>query len=326
MLKTRNKPYTNTLAKIKKMKIIKSIIIFVFIIIFSSCASSFKTINPENQEFSHRIETKALTVEYNPNILKHSKNTRFQKKANKKNISFIVGKFTNNSSDTLNLGENVIFNIEKKSINESYSKLKQRPWTYFLALISAGFTISSQGNSGYLGINPLALIYSIPNSIIATIANKKMKKEFKKYDLKNITVPPNESKYGLISYNNKNSESLNIEMINGLKIDSKNYSSKYKSFIIENCIEYDESKYKSYEEYRNNLVLCLNKSKLVSTVSTFENKYKNGKTKILGINAKHKLGRNSNYLYKVGTWAFYSKDGELEKYIEYDVNGKEVKK
>ena len=47
---------------------------------------------------------------------------------------------------------------------------------------------------------------------------------------------------------------------------------------------------------------------------------------ILGINAKHKLGRNSNYLYKVGTWAFYSKDGELEKYIEYDVNGKEVKK
>jgi hypothetical protein len=42
--------------------------------------------------------------------------------------------------------------------------------------------------------------------------------------------------------------------------------------------------------------------------------------------AKHKLGRNSNFLYKVGTWAFYSKDGELEEYIKYDVNGKEVKK
>ena len=309
------------------MKIIKSIIIFVFVLIFSSCASSFKTINPENQEFSHRIETKALTIEYNPNILEHSKNTWFQKKADKKNISFIVGKFTNNSSDTLNLGENVIFNIEKKSINESYSKLKQRPWTYFLALISAGFTISSQGSSsGYFGFNPYALIYSIPNSIIATIANKKMKKELKKYDLKNITVPPNESKYGLISYNNKYSKSLNIEIINGLKIDSKNYSSKYKSFLIENCLDYNENKYKSYEEYLNNLVLCLNKSKLVSNVIPYEKLHKNGKTKVLGINAKHKLGRNSNYLYKVGTWAFYSKNGELEKYIEYDVNGKEVKK
>tara|TARA_B110000971_G_C20027772_1_gene509807 strand:+ start:2367 stop:3293 length:927 start_codon:yes stop_codon:yes gene_type:complete len=308
------------------MKIIKSIIVFVFITILTSCASSFKTINPKNQEFSHRIETKGLTVEYNPNILKHSKNTRFQKKADKKNISFIVGKFTNTSSDTLNLGENVIFNIEKTSTNESYSTLKQRPWTYFLALISAGFTIGSQSNSGYLGINPLALIYSIPNSIIATIANKKMKKELKKYDLKNINVPPKESKYGLISYNTKNSESLNIEMINGLKIDSQNYTSKYKSFIIENCIEYNESNYKSYKEYRNNLILCLNKSKLVGAVSPFEDKYKNGKTKILGIFAKHKLGRNSNFLYKVGTWAFYSKDGELEEYIKYDVNGKEVKK
>ena len=308
------------------MKIIKLIIVLLFTTIITGCASSFKTIKPKNQEFSHKIETKELTIEYNPNILNHSKNTRFQKKADKKNISFIVGKFTNKSSDTLNLAENVIFNIEQKSVNETFSKLKQKPWTYFLALISAGFTISSEGNSGYLGFNPFGFIYAIPNFVVATIANNKMKKELNKYDLNNINIPPNESKYGLISYNKKNTENLKIEVINGLKVNSQTSYSKYNSFIVENCMEFEENKDKSYEKYRENLILCLNKSKLINIVIPFEKKYKNGKTKILGINAKHKLGRNSNYLYKIGTWAFYSENGELEKYIEYDVNGKEVNK
>lgn len=308
------------------MKKITPIITLIFITIITSCASSFKTLNPENQEFSHKVETKELIVEYNPKLLEHSKNTRFQKKIDRKKVSFIVGKFTNKSSDTLNLADDVIFNIENKSVNESYSKLKQKPWTYFLALISAGFTISSEGSSGSLGVNPFALIYSIPNSIVATIANKKMKKELNKYNLKNINVPPNESKYGLISYDTKDTDNLKIETINGLKVESQTSYSKYNSFIIENCIEYSENVNDSYEKYRNDLILCLNKSKLVQTVTPFERKYKNGKIKILGINAKHKLGRNSNYLYKIGTWAFYSENGKLEKYIRYDINGKEVTK
>jgi len=309
--------------KTNKLKLPFTLLLFVLLL--TSCASTFKQINPENQEFSHRIETNDLLVEYNPNILKYSKNTRIQKKADKKNISFIIGKFTNKSSDSIHLSEDVTFNIQNKNIEESYSKLKQRPWTYYLALISAGFTVSSEGSSGFIGINPFALIYSIPNSIVATIANKKMKKELNNYSLENKILAPNESKYGLITFDNSSNSLLNIERVRGLKIDSKTYSSKYGSILIENCITYDKQKYKSYEEYRNNLIQCLEESKLAKNVKPFERKYKNGKYKVLGINAKHQFGRNSNYLYKVGTWAFYNEDGTIENLIEYDVNGKEIK-
>lgn len=317
--------------KINKLKL--SFTLLVVVLLFTSCASTFKKINPDNQEFSHRIETNDLSIEYNPNILKYSRNTRLQKKADKKNISFIIGKFTNKSSDSIDLSRDLIFNIQNKNIKESYSKLKQRPWTYYLALISAGFdvtTVNSGGStssstSAFIGINPWALIYSIPNSIIATVANKKMKKELNKYYLENKVLAPNETTYGLITFDKVNNSFLDIESLKGSNVDSKTYSSKYGSFLIEKCIKYDKEKFNSYSDYQQNLIKCLEKSKLAKNVKSYEKKYKNGNFKILGIHAKHQFGRNSNYLYKVGTWAFYNEDGTIEKLIKYDTNGKEIK-
>ena len=54
-----------------------SLTLLLTALLLTSCASAFKHINPENQEFSHRIETDKLFLEYNPNVLKHSKNTIF---------------------------------------------------------------------------------------------------------------------------------------------------------------------------------------------------------------------------------------------------------
>jgi len=308
----------------KKLKLPFTLLLIV--LIFTSCASSFKPINPENQEFSHRSETNNLSIEYNPNILKYSKNTKFQKKVDRKKISFIIGKFTNKGSDSINLSKDVTFNVQNKSIEETYSKLKQRPWTYYLALISAGFSVNSEGSSGSIGINPLALAYSIPNSIVAAIANKKMKKELNKYNFENKVVAPNESKYVSMAYDNINNSILEIKTVKGSKVDSKTNSAEYGSFLIDNCIDYDKQRYSSYNNYHKNLMQCLEASKLARNVIPFERKYKNGKTKILGVNAKHKLGKNPNYLYKIGTWAFYKEDGTIEKFIEYDTNGKEIQK
>ena len=294
------------------------------IILFSSCASKFRALKPETQEFSHVIDTGDLLIEYNPNLLKYSKNKKIQKKADKKHISLIIAKFTNKSSNPIDIPKDIVFNNDILNTDYSYKKLKQKPWTYYIALISAGFNFSSEGSSGSIGINPLALIYSIPNSIIASVANKKMKKELNNYSLENKILAPNESKYGLITFDNSNNSVLNIETVKGIKVNSKTNSSKYGSLLIENCIAYDKQKYNSYEEYRRNLIQCLEKSKLANNVTPFERKHKNGKYKVLGINAKHQFGRNSNYLYKVGTWAFYNEDGTIKKLIKYDVNGKEI--
>lgn len=307
----------------KKLKINLPLVLLVLVL--TSCASSFKQINPEDQEFSHKVESDDLLIEYNPNILKYSKNTKFQKRADRKNLSFILGKFTNKSSESINLSEDVTFNIQPKEIKDSYSKLKQRPLTYYLALISVGFTVSSDGNSGgSIGINPYALVYSIPNSIIASNANKKMREELNKYDIENKVLAPNESKYALITFENKGGSILDIETIKGAKVETNKYSSAYGSLLVESCIKYDKEKYQSYEDYRNNLIQCLKESKLVKYVTTYEKNYKNGNPKVLGLNAKHELGNNKDYLYKIGTWAFYNEDGTLEKLVEYDLNGKEI--
>ncbi len=296
------------------------------VLLLTSCASAFKNINPENQEFSHRIETNTLSLEYNPDILRHSRNSKFQRKANRKDVGFIVGKFTNKSADSIHLGKDVTFNLEKRSTKETYSKLKQSPLIYYLALVSVGVSFSSrEGTNAFIGFNPFGLIYALPNSIVAAVANTKMKKELSKYDLENKVIGPNESTYGLLTYNNLYTPTLKIETVKGVKVDSKTHASRYGSLLVEQCMAYDQKAYSSYEEYRKSFIQCLQSSKLVRSVTTFDRKYKNGNPKVIGINAKHNLEKSSNYLYKVGTWAYYNEDGTVEKFVEYGINGQGTK-
>jgi hypothetical protein len=300
------------------------LIVTITPLLLFSCASSYKTIEPETQEFSHKIETEKLTVEYNPEILKLTNNKKFQKRVDKRDIGFAFAKFSNKSDDTLNLSKDVIFKTQRGSSTiltkeEIYNKIKQRPWTYYLALLSAGFSFGSEGSSGFIGINALGLIYAIPNSIIASVANKKMRKEFEKYNFHTAIINPSESKFVLLNFVDEDkSGRLSIESIKGEKV---NIQSVILPNNFDDYLKYDKEKHLNFQLYQEYLIKNLNESKLVIRVTVYERKYKNNQIKSIGTHAQHKLGENSSYLYKIGTWITYYKNGDIKEYIDYNIIG-----
>lgn len=56
-------------------------------------------------------------------------------------------------------------------------------------------------------------------------------------------------------------------------------------------------------------------------VKIIEKNYSDGKTKIIGLEAKHTLESNGNFYYKIGTWKTYFNNGILKSEIDYNLLG-----
>jgi hypothetical protein len=52
--------------------------------------------------------------------------------------------------------------------------------------------------------------------------------------------------------------------------------------------------------------------------------YGNGALKNIGIMAMHKQAGDQYLFYRIGTWRYYYKNGQLQEYIEYDMNQKKI--
>lgn len=81
----------------------------------------------------------------------------------------------------------------------------------------------------------------------------------------------------------------------------------------------------SYQNYISRLQSLLKQDIKTISYEYREYKYGNGKIKFRGLKAKHKYGINKDYSYKVGTWEYYSKDGKLQKTVNYNLKEEIVK-
>lgn len=67
----------------------------------------------------------------------------------------------------------------------------------------------------------------------------------------------------------------------------------------------------------------------IKEIEFIRKEYKNGNPKTLGIWASHKMGNNSDFLYDIGTWHHYHKNGQLAEVINYNLvgekNGAQIK-
>ncbi len=191
------------------MKILKSALGLLCLIVLNSCASGYKTINPNNLNYLARNDSEGITLEYKYNLL-HKK---YAKKEFKKGLKLVAVKLTNNTSRDLVFGrdfELTDINGSRLAIlspNEVFYSLKQQPATYLLYLLLTPLNLytsrtNSNGFQETTSSTPIGIVLGPGlaggNLIAAGSANKKFKTDLLNYNIDGITIKKGETAYGLI--------------------------------------------------------------------------------------------------------------------------------
>ncbi|MEH0154720.1 hypothetical protein V6R21_11315 [Limibacter armeniacum] len=175
--------------------------------LFSSCASSFKSITPNSFNYSNQSNSDEVLFSYKYDILNERGNKKYFKKEAKKGIKVVAVKIVNNSNETLTVGQNLKLysgNNEVNILQPSFvhSQLRQHTELHILYLLLTPvklYTSNSNGDTntysiGYgLGPGLTAL-----NMGIAAGANSNFKNELEQYFLNGKSIQPGETVYGIV--------------------------------------------------------------------------------------------------------------------------------
>ena len=204
------------------IKMIKISFLLFVAILFHSCASVYKKIDPKSLNYVSRNAEKNLLLEYKYDLL----NKKYKNKENKKDVRIIAVKLTNNTD------KDVIFDKDFKLIYKNgntlnvietekiYGKIKQNAPLYllYLLLTPMQFTTTTATNGQVQTSNafPAGLIVgpglALGNYIAATSANKNFKNELKEYDINQKTIKRGETVYGLIGVSSSNYDTIKIKI------------------------------------------------------------------------------------------------------------------
>ncbi len=191
--------------------------------LLTSCASWYKTIEPNSLNYVSKSTTESATLKYKYEVLK---NKKYSKKEGKKGVKLVSIAITNHSESDLVFGENAILSYTDDTHallldkNEIYNNLKQQGayHLFYLLFAPAQFQKSKTGNGITTTENvfPIGLILAPAlaggNIAIASSANKKFQKELEAYDLLGKTIKKGETKYGLVGIRSSNFEELELEI------------------------------------------------------------------------------------------------------------------
>jgi len=172
--------------------------------LFSSCASSYKSINPEGLRYPQPENGELFSYSYG--ALRQSKNRKLAKKEEKSYISIVAVKIVNNTGRTLRYGHN--FNIysdneaiELVPVTEITKHIKQTVPTYlfYLLLTPMRFNIATEESKSSI---PVGLVVgpglAAINMLKASGANKKFKYELEEYNITHREIKNGETFYGLV--------------------------------------------------------------------------------------------------------------------------------
>lgn len=191
-------------------------------VLFSSCASSYNHIKPEQLNFMNERTTDSVSLAYKYDLL----NKKYEKKEKKKDVRLVALKIENKSDQTVTLGENAFLTyindspvntLEKEKV---FDKLKQQGawYLFYLALTPVNlytYETNSAGVQETTSTIPVGLILgpglTATNMIVSGTANGKFKDDLEKYDLIGKPIAPGETVYGLIG--------ISSDSYNALKLD-----------------------------------------------------------------------------------------------------------
>lgn len=199
-----------------------SIAILLAWAISSSCAGSYKNINPNQLKYTSTSTTNTdmFEAKYQYNVLESSGNRKYKKKEEKGYIDLVAVQLTNYGTDTLEVGRDIHFFSGDKSIsmiNDQVliNEFKQRPLGYllYLGLIPVNFTYTDgfTVNSYRVGLI-LGPGLALGNFALAASANTSFTEEIKKYSLQGRRIAPNETVVGIIGVPKNNYAPISVKI------------------------------------------------------------------------------------------------------------------
>lgn len=196
------------------IKKLPSLICIVIICMLSSCAASYKRINPGNLKYPDLDDS---TFSYQYNVLLRAGNRKLSKKEAKSHMRVVAVKIFNNTGQTLVYRKNFRIysgNNEVSLLSPMVASagIKQTAGLHLLYLLLT-FTTLNVDNSGSI---PIGLVIgpgiALGNMFVASGANKRFREELLDNDLENRAIANGESFYGLITINDNGFMPLSFKL------------------------------------------------------------------------------------------------------------------
>lgn len=204
------------------MRFKKIALLLALVIVCASCASGYKTINPQTINYLSNSEDKGVKLEYKYELL----DKKYKKKELAKGVRLIAIKITNNSDSDIVFGEDVRLNYDNGSEiyimdnDRVFTSLKQSAASYlwYLLLTPTNLykTESQNGFQTQSSTVPIGLILGPGlaggNMIAVGTANKKFQNDLKTYNLKGMIIKQGQTASGLIGIRSDDYNSIKIKV------------------------------------------------------------------------------------------------------------------
>jgi hypothetical protein len=183
------------------IKKLLNLICIVIIVILSSCAATYKRINPGNLKYPVLDDS---TFSYQYHVLRRAGNRKLSKKEDKARMRVVAVKIINNTGQTLAYRKNFRIysgNTEVSLIGPviTAANIKQTAGLHLLYLLLTPMQLEV-GDSGSI---PIGLVVgpgiALGNMFVASGANRRFREELLDNDLENRPIAHGESFYGLIT-------------------------------------------------------------------------------------------------------------------------------
>jgi hypothetical protein len=191
---------------------ISGLICVAIILLFTSCAATYKRVNPP--QIKYPVVYKDSLFSYQYDVIRRAGNRKIAKKEVKAYMNVIAVKIHNNTGQPLEYGRNYrIFagETEASLLGPEITSdiIKQKAGFHFFYLLFLPTTLNTGSNTNTNSTAnssssfPLGLILgpalALGNFAVAKTANKRFKEELLDYDIERKVIAPGETAYGLIT-------------------------------------------------------------------------------------------------------------------------------
>ena len=185
----------------------KNLYPLLLFILVSSCAGSFKSVNPSTLDINTRSDNSDVEFFYKYDVLREKGNKKYSKKELKAGMRLVAIKITNTTGRTIKFGENARLYSGDSEIrlwppDLIHKKIKQTTPLYLLYLLLTPMEFTSSSNGYETNSFPVGYIIgpglAAGNIAVAATANAKLKNELMQFDMLDREIRSGETVYGLV--------------------------------------------------------------------------------------------------------------------------------
>ncbi len=191
------------------MKTLKSIVSIFVAILFTSCASTYKVIEPNRTNFPPSSKEGKVSLAYRYDVLREAGNKKMGKSEIRNDVRVVAIKLTNLSDSIIDIKRDLTFYCGAYPVTlmtpfQLKTQVQQSWWAYSLFCI------------GCLTFAPLDVIVfggiGVGNMMVASNANNQFLNEAIKFDITNKQLKPGETMSGLIGFKTTHSDPITIKV------------------------------------------------------------------------------------------------------------------